>query len=108
VKDLEVVFAKTHHALAKHHYLKAVEAQGKKKAEKTGRFLKSAAIHLEHGLSWSGHKLEAAAVASIKEIRVLSGKLIEGTGWGPDEIGKAITWIGKEIEKLVSKIEGNK
>jgi hypothetical protein len=103
VKDLEVVFAKTHHALAK-----AVEAQGKKKAEKTGRFLKSAAIHLEHGLSWSGHKLEAAAVASIKEIRVLSGKLIEGTGWGPDEIGKAIKWIGKEIEKLGSKIEGNK
>ena len=108
VKDLEAVFARTHYALAKHYYLKAVEAQGKKKAEETGHFLKSAAIHLEYGFAWAGHKLEADAVASIKEIRVLSGKLIEGTGWISDEIARAITWIGKEIEKLGSKIEGNK
>ncbi|MBN1577518.1 MAG: hypothetical protein JW913_13250 [Chitinispirillaceae bacterium] len=46
VKDLEELFAKTHFALAKHHYLKAVEAQSTKDAKRTGHFLKSAVIHL--------------------------------------------------------------
>jgi hypothetical protein len=106
VKDLETVFARTHYALARHHYLKAVEVQGKKNAKETGHFLRSALIHLEHGFAWSGHKLEAAAVATIKDIRILSGELIEGAGWAPDKIGSAIKWIGNETEKLGHKIEG--
>jgi hypothetical protein len=106
VKDLEAVFAKVHQALAKHHYLKAVKAEGKKNAKATGHFLKSAVTHLEHGFSWAGHKFKAAALATVKDIRILSGELIEGAGWVPDKIGSAIKWIGKEVEKLGNKIEG--
>lgn len=106
VKDLESVFARAHQALAKHHYLKAVEAEGKKDSKATGHSLKSSLIHLEHGFAWAGHKLEAAAVATIKDIRILSGDLIEGAGWVPDKIGSAIKWIGKEVEKLGNKIKG--
>jgi hypothetical protein len=105
VKDLENEFARTHQALAKHHYLKAVEAEGKKDSKATGHFLKSSLIHLEHGFAWAGHKLEAATVATIKDIRILSGELIEGSGWVPDKIGSAIKWIGKEIEKLGNEIK---
>ncbi|MCJ7618317.1 MAG: hypothetical protein MUO43_17450 [Desulfobacterales bacterium] len=106
VKDLEVIFSKTHQALAKHHYLKAVEAEGKKNAKAAGRFLKSAVTQLEYGFFWAGHNLEAAALATVKDIRILSGELIEGAGWVPDKIGSAIKWIGKEVEKLGNKIEG--
>ncbi len=106
VKDLESVFAKTHQALTKHYYLKAVEAEGEKNAKAAGHHLKSAVTQLEHGFSWAGHKLEAAALATVKEIRILSGRLIEGAGWVPDKIGSAIKWIGKEVEKLGNKIEG--
>ena len=108
VKDLESVFAKTHQALAKHHYLKALEAEGKKNIKATGRFLKSSLIHLRHGFSRAGYKLEAAVLAAFKDIRTLSGELIEGAGWVPDKIGSAIKWIGKEVEKLGNKIEGKK
>lgn len=105
VKDFEAAFARAHQALAKHHYLMAIEAQTKKEVGRAGHFMQSALVHLEHGFAWSGHKLEAAAVESFHGIRVLSGKLIEGAGWIPEEIGKAITWIGDEIKLLGSKIE---
>ena len=103
-KDFDEVFARAHQALAKHHYLKALEAQGKKDVTMTGRFMESALIHLEDGFAWSGHKLEAGSIAALRDTRLLSGKLIKGIGWVPEEVGKAITWIGNEIRKLGDKI----
>jgi hypothetical protein len=37
---------------------------------------------------------------AIKGTRLLAGKLIEGAGWVPAEVGKGLEAIGKEIEKL--------
>jgi len=102
VRDLEIVFARTHQTLAKHHYLKALEARNNKNAKATGQFMISAVIHLEHGFAWSDYKIQDTEEASLKKIRILSEKLVAGAGWAPDEIGKDITWLGKEIEKLGS------
>jgi hypothetical protein len=99
-KTLDNVFARAHHALAKHHYLKALEYKSKKDVTRTGHALKAAVIHLENGFAWAGHELEAASVKAIKDVGLLAGKLVEGTGWVTEEIGRAIEKIGQEIDKL--------
>ena len=99
-KTLDRTFAKSHHALAKHHYLKALEYRTKKDTKRAGHSLKAAAVHLEHGFAWSGHELEAGTVKVVRTALDLGGKLIEGTGLMTDEVVKAIDYMGEEIEKL--------
>jgi len=105
VKDLDAVFARAHQALARHHHLKAAAAWGKKAARQAGQDLKAAATHLEHAAAWVGKKGEAGVVEMVKGTRLLAGKLIEGAGWVPAEVGKGLESIGKEIEKLGKAIE---
>ncbi len=100
VKDLDTVFARVHYALARHHHLKATAAWAKKAAHKAGLDLRAAATHLEHAAAWVGKKGEAGVAEVIKGSRLLAGKLIEGTGWVPVEVGKGLEAMGKEIEKL--------
>ncbi|MBL7188989.1 MAG: hypothetical protein ISS70_21895 [Phycisphaerae bacterium] len=99
-KRLDRTFAKSHHALARHHYLKAMEYRTKKDTKRLGQSLRAAAVHLEHGFAWAGHELEAVSVRAIKDVGLLAGKLVEGTGWVAEEVGKAIEKIGQEVDKL--------
>jgi hypothetical protein len=105
---LNHAFTRAHHALARHHYLKAVEYKAKGAATKLGHALKASAIHLEHGFAWAGHKLEAATVAVVKDTGLVAGKLIEAGGWIGKEAGKIIEKIGAEIEKLGKMLEPKK
>lgn len=105
---LNLAFARAHHALARHHYLKAIEYKAKGATTKLGHALKASAIHLEHGFAWAGHELEAATVAVIKDTGLVAGKLIEGGGWIGEEAGKIIEKIGVEIEKLGKMLEPTK
>jgi len=104
-KTLDHAFAKAHYALARHHYLKAIEYKAKGAGSKLGNALKASATHLEHGFAWAGHKLEAATVAVLKDTGLVAGKLIEGTGWIGKETGDIIDKIGVEIEKLGKMLE---
>jgi hypothetical protein len=105
VKELDAVFARAHQALARHHHLKAAAAWGKNAARHAGQDLKAAAIHLEHAAAWVGKKGEAGVAEAVKGARLVSGKLIEGAGWVPAEVGKGLEAIGKEIEKIGKAIE---
>ncbi len=105
---LDQAFAQAHHALAQHHYLKAIEYKAKGDSVMFGHALKAAVIHLEHGFAWAGQKLESATVALIKDVGLVSGKLIEGTGWISKEIGKIIEDVGAEIMKLGKIVEPKK
>jgi len=107
-KKLKDTFARAEHALAKHHYLKASEQWAKKETKETGNALKKAAQHMEQTAKWAGHKLEAGTVKIIDEVRFMSGKLIQGTGWVADEVGKGIQNMGAEITKLGEKIAPQK
>ena len=107
-KVLEQAFSHADYALAKAQHSKATESWAKKMTKETGHALKNAAIHLENAAKWAGHKFETGAVDVIKGARRVAGKLIEGVGWVPEEVGKGITAIGTEISKLGKKIEPNK
>jgi len=106
-KDVQDVFAKAEHAVAKHHYLKAAEAWGKKSIKKAGHELQAAAVSLEHGFAWAGQKLEAGAVKVMDDTRHVAGKLIEGAGWVADEVGKAIEYLGRKIDMLGKTVAGS-
>lgn len=107
VKRLDEAFARAHQALAHHHHLKAKESwtnKAEQAAHKVGQDLQAAAVHFDQGLIWAGHKAEAAGAKAIKDTRLLAGKLIEGTGWVPAEVGKGIENVGEEIEKFGKKV----
>lgn len=74
-------------------------------AHKVGHDLQAAAMYFDQGLVWTGHKAEAAETKTIKDTRLLAGKLIEGTGWVPAEVSKGIENVGEEIEKFGKKVE---
>jgi len=105
VTMIEHAFAKAYYALAEHHQEKAEESFGKKAIETVGHELKAAALYLEEGFAWSGHKVETGTATVIKETRHLGGKLLEGTGWATTEVGKGISTLGGEVEKLGGKIQ---
>lgn len=97
VGTLEQVFARAHHALAQHHYARAMEDQAKEARVRMGHALKAAATHLEQGLSWTGQKLEAGTKETLQLAGLVSGKLIQGTGYATEEVGKAMGKVGDEI-----------
>ena len=103
-RELDNAFARAHQALGEHHYLRASKSWTKKAVSKAGHDLRAAANHLENSSAWAGHKLETGTGAVIKDARILAGKMIAGTGWVDEEVGKGIKSVGQEIEKLGKKI----
>jgi hypothetical protein len=105
---LKETFARSYQALANHHYLKASESWAKKKTKETGQALTAAAQYLEETARWSGRKLESGTVEVVHYVRTVGGKLIKGTGYGAEEVGKGIKAIGRELSTLVKKTEPQK
>ncbi|MEZ6062135.1 MAG: hypothetical protein R3C19_17485 [Planctomycetaceae bacterium] len=105
VTTLENAFARAEHALAHHHHTMAKTAIRNQRGRTGGHYLRSATNHVENAARWTGHKLEAGAEATANGVRMVAGRLVEGTGFVPDEVGKGVTWVGTEIEKLGKVIE---
>ena len=93
-EKLKDTFARSYEALAQHQYLKASESWAKKKTKETGQALTAAAQYLEQTARWSGRQLETGTAEVVSYVRTVAGKLIKGTGYGVEEVGKGITEIG--------------
>ncbi|MEZ6097833.1 MAG: hypothetical protein R3E01_02565 [Pirellulaceae bacterium] len=104
-KTLENTFARAEHALAIHNHVKAKTAIENQHHAAGGHYLRSAVNHVENAAKWAGHELEAGAVETANGVRLVAGKVVEGTGFVPDEVGKGVTWVGTEVEKLGTLIE---
>jgi hypothetical protein len=105
VEKLDSTFARAAHALANHHHKKAEESWAKKQVKPTGHSLRAAAEYVEHGSKWTGKEVEAGSAEVLKGVREVSSKLIAGSGWVGEEVGKAIKKCGDETEKLGKWIE---
>lgn len=82
----------------------ATDSWAKKEIKETGHALKSAAEHMEQAANWSGHKLEAGTSKAIKVAREVSGKLAEGAGYVPEEVGNGLKSMGEAISGFGKKI----
>jgi len=103
-KKLKGAFSRAEHAVANNEYVKATDAWAGKETKEAGHALNSAAEHMEQAAEWSGHKLKAGASKAIKAGREVSGKLVEGTSYVPEEVGKALKSMGDAISGFGKKI----
>ncbi|MCW8140900.1 MAG: hypothetical protein KIT58_18515, partial [Planctomycetota bacterium] len=72
-----------YHERAQHHYARnAVRA--------TGHYLRASARALPHAAAWPGHEAVQITRVVVGDVIRVSGKLVEGIGWVPEEIGSLI------------------
>ncbi len=105
VAELDRAFARAAHALAHHHWAMAERSWAAQQSARAGRQLRAAADNLERAAARTGKALETATGTVVKDTRILSGKLVEGTGFVFDEIGKGIGTFGKQVETVGKGIE---
>lgn len=103
VKDtsrLERTFARAHHALARHHQIKAQQYQREEARAKTIKALQAVATHLENGCRWSGQQLDAGVRTAVRETKELPGEMAGGIGWTMEKLGACLNKLGTGIDKL--------
>ncbi|MBS0266159.1 MAG: hypothetical protein JSS02_29790 [Planctomycetes bacterium] len=105
VHELDSSFARALHALSHHHWVLAERSWRARQNEKAGKQLRAAANTLEQSAARTGHALQTATTAVAKETRLVAGKLVEGTGFVVDEIGKGFAKFGQQVETVGKGIE---
>jgi len=104
VKKIEKPFARAYFALANDSHIKSAESWTKKESAKAGEALESSSKYLEHGLAWTGKKVETGTKKTIEKSRSLSLKLKEKGSVIAKDMEKGLKDTGNEIEKLGKKI----
>ena len=66
---------------------------------------RAAADNLEHAAQLSGRELQVATKSVTAESRLISGKLVEGMGYGVDEVGKGFERLGSQVETVGRGLE---
>jgi hypothetical protein len=103
--DLQRAFAHAHYTLARHFHEQAKAAWLRKETTEAAHALQATVYHLEQGLTWTGEHIAAGTATVLDDARQLSGKLIAGTDYVLDQFGQAYEAVGKEIEKLSTRVE---
>lgn len=85
-------------ALAKHAQSKAASAWNMQQHRRSGQYLRAAADNLERAAFRARSQLTAAASGAIKNARVLSERLVDGTDRAVDGVAAGIETIGHQIE----------
>ena len=103
--ELDQPLARALQRLSRHHYLMAQRSWLHKQRERTGKQLRAAADNLEHAARLSGHEVHAATQLVVTDVRSISSKLVEGVGYGVDEVGKTFESLGKQVESVGNGME---
>lgn len=105
IQEFDKRVARAFHALAAHHVDGGRVAWQAREQQLTGRRLRAAADNLETGLKLSGQRVGDAAEETIRDARLISAKLIEGSGYAVDDVGRVFERLGREVENLGSQME---
>jgi hypothetical protein len=103
--ELDQPSARALQRLSRHHYLMAQRSWLHKQRERTGKQLRASADNLEHAARLSGQEVQVATQTVVKDVRLISGKLVEGAGYGVEEVGKGIESLGKQVESVGNGVE---
>ena len=104
VDEVDAATARALHALADYQYVRAAEAWRKKETRVSGQYLRAAADNLERATARTDARMRAATAEIAKDTRLISSKLIEGTGYVIDEIGAGFETVGHEIERVGARV----
>lgn len=105
MEEFDRTSARALHALSNDQYAKAAEAWRKKEVKQAGQYLRASANNLEHASARAGASIRQASAVAAKDVRVISGKLIEGTGFVFDEVGSGFEGLGHAIERVGAQVE---
>lgn len=103
--DVDVATARAHHALAEYHNAKARQAWTAGEHHRAGRFWRSAATSLERATARTDAAFRKTTEGIVRESRLMSAKLVEGTETVTDEIGRGMESFGKQVELAGKRIE---
>ena len=104
VEEIDFVAARALHALSDYQYAQAAEAWRKREARLAGQYLHAASNNLERAATRTDATMRAATAEVVKDSRLMSGKLMEGTGFVIDEVGAGIEAIGHQLERVGSRL----
>ena len=104
VVEMDRVFARAFHALARHHHEVGQRHWRDHQPTQAGHRLRAAADNLERATTATGQRLSDGARDVVHESRLVSGKLIRGTGYAVDEVGRAFEGLGKQVENLGDRV----
>lgn len=104
VEELDLASARALHALSDYQYVKAAEAWRKHEAHVAGEYLRASANNLDRAAARTGDTLKKATQVVVKDSRVISGKLIEGTGFVIDEVGAGFEAVGEQIQRVGERV----
>lgn len=105
MEEFDKTTARALHALANDQYVRATEAWRKREVKQAGQYLRASANNLEHASARAGAQIRQATATAAKDIRLMSGKLIEGTGYVFDEVGLGFETFGTAVERLGTQVE---
>lgn len=100
VAELDVVTSRALHSLADYQYVRAAEAWRHREERAAGQYLRSASNNLEYATARTGDVLRDTTSNVTRGTRLLSGRLIEGTGFVVDEVGAGFEAYGQQIERV--------
>jgi hypothetical protein len=104
VAELDRACARAFHALARHDHETGQQHWRDRKPQQAGHRLRAAADNLERAAAATGQRLNEAGREVVRESRVVSGKLIRGTGYAADEVGKTFEGLGKQVESVGDRV----
>lgn len=100
IDDIDGASSRALAALADHEQVKAALAWKQHNTRRSGRYLRAAADNLERAAFRARTSLSTAGSDAVRNARLLSGKLVEGTGYAIDEAGRGIDAMGHQIERF--------
>lgn len=103
--DLNGVLARSHYALAVHHYFLASNAMRAKADKKAGHDIAAAAGDAEAVFKWIKRKAAADETAVISSSRDLAAKIIEGTALGAEEASTGLAALKAHLDNLATSVE---
>jgi hypothetical protein len=105
VAELDSASARALHSLSHYHCVLGERSWAAEQTQAAGRQMRAAADNLERAAVRTGKAVQHATHEVAKDVRIVSGKLIEGTGFAFDEVGKGFAALGRQVEYVGKKIE---
>lgn len=100
IDEVDAVCSRALTALADHQQIKAALAWKQHHTRRSGRYLRAAADNLERAAFRARTELTMATSGAIKNARVLSGQLVDESGYVIEEVGRGIDAMGNQIERF--------
>jgi hypothetical protein len=98
VEELDSAMARAYHSVAEHQFRVGQRLWTNREHRQAGWRIRAAADNLERAAATTNQRASAATQTAIKDSRILASRMVQGTGYAVDEVGKTFEALGKQVE----------